>query len=133
DDEYVAVLPLSWVMEQMYSVGWNLVARMKVNFPEEPATAMADLREIGPTYLLLAPRVWEQIAAEVRARMMDSSAWKQAIYHWGVRRGIEAIERDKRSWLAEILVFSALRDRLGFTRLRSAPHSAAAGGPADIH
>ena len=71
DDEYVAVLPLSWVMEQMYSVGWNLIARMKVNFPEEQATVMADLREIGPTFLLLAPRVWEQIAADVRARMMD--------------------------------------------------------------
>ena len=82
DDEYVAVLPLSWVMEQMYSVGWNLIARMKVNFPEEQATVMADLREIGPTFLLLAPRVWEQIAADVRARMMDSSAWKQAIYKW---------------------------------------------------
>ena len=88
DDEYVAVLPLSWVMEQMYSVGWNLIARMKVNFPEEQATVMADLREIGPTFLLLAPRVWEQIAADVRARMMDSSAWKQAIYKWGELRGV---------------------------------------------
>ncbi len=59
DDEYVAVLPLSWVMEQMYSVAWNFIARMKVNFPEEEQTMMADLREIGPTFVLLSPRVWE--------------------------------------------------------------------------
>jgi long-chain acyl-CoA synthetase len=129
DDEYVAVLPLSWVMEQMYSVAWNLIARMKVNFPEEPATAMADLREIGPTYLLFAPRVWEQIAAEVRARMMDSSAWKQAIYRWGVRRGIAAVDRGGRSWLADKLLFASLRDRLGFKNLTSAATGGAAMGP----
>lgn len=129
DDEYVAVLPLSWVMEQMYSVGWNLIARMKVNFPEEPATAMTDLREIGPTFLLLAPRVWEQIAAEVRARMMDASAWKQAIYEWGVRRGVAAVDKGSRSWLADKLLFSALRDRLGFKNLTSAATGGAAMGP----
>jgi long-chain acyl-CoA synthetase len=129
DDEYVAVLPLSWVMEQMYSVGWNLVARMKVNFPEEPATAMADLREIGPTFVLFAPRVWEQIAADARARMMDSSAWKQAIYHWGVRRGVAAVDRGGRSWLADKLLFAALRDRLGFKNLTSAATGGAAMGP----
>ena len=129
DDEYVAVLPLSWVMEQMYSVGWNLIARMKVNFPEEQATVMADLREIGPTFLLLAPRVWEQIAADVRARMMDSSAWKQAIYKWGELRGVEAVDKGKRSWLADKLLFSALRDRLGFKNLTSAATGGAAMGP----
>jgi len=129
DDEYVAVLPLSWVMEQMYSVAWNLLARMKVNFPEEQATVMADLREIGPTFLLLAPRVWEQIAADVRARMMDSSAWKQAMYGWGVRRGVAAVERGGASWLADKLLFAALRDRLGFKNLASAATGGAAMGP----
>ena len=129
DDEYVAVLPLSWVMEQMYSVGWNLIARMKINFPEEQATVMADLREIGPTFLLLAPRVWEQIAADVRARMMDSSAWKQAIYKWGELRGVEAVDKGKRSWVADKLLFSALRDRLGFKNLTSAATGGAAMGP----
>jgi long-chain acyl-CoA synthetase len=129
DDEYVAVLPLSWVMEQTYSVAWNLVARMRVSFPEEQATVMADLREIGPTFLLLAPRVWEQIAADVRARMMDSSAWKQAVYEWGVRHGVAAVDKGSRSWLADKLLFSALRDRLGFKNLTSASTGGAAMGP----
>jgi long-chain acyl-CoA synthetase len=129
DDEYVAVLPLSWVMEQMYSVAWNLIARMKVNFPEEQATVTADLREIGPTFLLLAPRVWEQMAADVRARMMDASAWKQAVYHWGVRRGVAAVEKGSRSRIADTLLFSALRDRLGFKNLTSAATGGAAMGP----
>src|SRR5260370_36295984 len=90
---------------------------------------MADLREIGPTFLLLAPRVWEQIAADVRARMMDSSAWKQAIYKWGELRGVEAVDKGRRSWVADKLLFSALRDQLGFKNLTSSATGIAAMGP----
>ncbi|MGJ8527414.1 long-chain fatty acid--CoA ligase [Maritalea sp.] len=128
-DEYLAVLPLSWVMEQMYSVAWNLVARMIVNFPEEQETAMSDLREIGPNFVLLSPRVWELVAADIRSRMMESSKWKQAIFDWGVKAGLAALERGQKSGLAELLLFRALRDRLGFSRLKSAATGGAAMGP----
>ena len=57
-----------------------LLCRMRVNFVEEPETMMADMREIGPTFMLLAPRVWEQIAADVRARMMDASPLKRLLF-----------------------------------------------------
>ena len=73
EDEYVSVLPLPWIMEQVYVLGKGLLCRMKVNFVEEPETMMNDLREIAPTFVLFAPRVWEAIAADVRARVMDSS------------------------------------------------------------
>src|SRR5690606_25872989 len=42
DDEYVSILPLPWIMEQIYALGWFLLARMRVNFVEEPETTMAD-------------------------------------------------------------------------------------------
>ena len=35
DDEYVSVLPLPWIMEQVYALGKALLCRMKVNFVEE--------------------------------------------------------------------------------------------------
>ncbi|WP_082130396.1 long-chain fatty acid--CoA ligase [Kiloniella spongiae] len=129
DDEYLAVLPLSWVMEQMYSVAWNLISRMKVNFPEEQSTVMADLREIGPSFVLLAPRVWETIAADVRARMMDSSPWKQKMYDWGAKKALQALDDGKESASAEWLLMRALRDRLGFKNLKSAATGGAAMGP----
>jgi long-chain acyl-CoA synthetase len=129
DDEYLSILPLSWVMEQMYAVAWNLVARMTVNFPEEEGTAMADMREIGPTFILLSPRVWESIAADVRARMMESTRWKQSIYDWGVKRGMAAINSGHHDKISDILLFSALRDRLGFSNLTSAATGGAAMGP----
>lgn len=128
-DEYVSVLPLPWIMEQIYVLGWGLIARMKVNFVEEPETMMADFREIGPTFVLFAPRVWESLAAEVRARVMDASPLKRRMFDLGMRLGLAAVARGGRSRLADALLFRALRDRLGFTNLTSAATGGAALGP----
>jgi long-chain acyl-CoA synthetase len=129
DDEYVSVLPLPWIMEQVYVLGKGLLCRMKVNFVEEPETVMNDFREIAPTFVLFAPRVWEQIAADVRAEMMDASPLKQRLYHLGMATGLGALDTGRRSGLADVLLFRALRDRLGFSRLRSAATGGAALGP----
>ena len=129
DDEYVSVLPLSWIMEQIYVMGKCLLCRMKVNFVEEQETMMHDLREIGPTFVLLAPRVWESLAADVRSRMMDASRFKNMMFNLGMKIGISALEQGRKSTLARILLFNALGDRLGFSRLRSAATGGAALGP----
>ena len=34
EDEYVSVLPLPWILEQIYVLGSGLLCRMKVNFFE---------------------------------------------------------------------------------------------------
>ncbi|WP_158047953.1 long-chain fatty acid--CoA ligase [Skermanella pratensis] len=128
-DEYVSVLPLPWIMEQVYVLGKALLSRMTVNFVEEPETMMHDFREVGPTFVLFAPRVWEQIAADVRARIMDASPLKRRLYEYGMKVGLEALDKGRRSWLAELLLFRALRDRLGFSNLRSAATGGAALGP----
>ncbi|MEH2544290.1 long-chain acyl-CoA synthetase [Bradyrhizobium sp. AZCC 2262] len=129
DDEYVSVLPLPWIMEQIYALGKGLLCRMKVNFVEEPETMMHDFREIAPTFVLFAPRLWESIAADVRAGVMDSSPLKQRLFDIGMKAGLSALAQDKRSMFADQLLFRALRDRLGFTRLRSAATGGAALGP----
>ncbi|MGA8902753.1 AMP-binding protein, partial [Bradyrhizobium sp.] len=129
EDEYVSVLPLPWIMEQVYALGKGLLCRMKVNFVEEPETMMNDFREIAPTFVLFAPRVWEAIAADVRARVMDASSLKQGLYELGMRAGLSALARGRHSVVAERLLFRALRDRLGFTRLRSAATGGASLGP----
>ncbi|MGY3494908.1 AMP-binding protein [Bradyrhizobium sp. USDA 4502] len=129
DDEYVSVLPLPWIMEQIYALGKGLLSRMKVNFVEEPDTMMHDFREIAPTFVLFAPRVWESIAADVRAGVMEASPFKQRLYDLGMKTGLAALAEGKRSVFADQLLFRALRDRLGFTRLRSAATGGAALGP----
>ena len=128
-DEYVSVLPLPWIMEQVYVAVMPLVSRIRVNFPERPETAMADLREIGPTHLLLAPRLWEQIAADVRTRVMDASPPTRRLYDIAMRRGLDALARGTRDRFADVVLFRALKDRLGFSRLKSAATGGAALGP----
>ncbi len=128
-DNYVSVLPLPWIMEQVYGVGQWLIARAIVNFVEEPETMMSDLREIGPHFVLLAPRVWESIAADVRSRMMDSTRFKRFMFDLGMKWGMQALEQGTRSRLADWILFRALRDRLGFTYLHSAATGGAALGP----
>jgi long-chain acyl-CoA synthetase len=129
EDEYVSVLPLPWIMEQVYALGKNLLCRMKVNFVEHADTMMNDFREIAPTFVLFAPRIWESIAADVRARVMDASPLKQRLYNAGMRAGLKALDHGRHSALGDLLLYRALRDRLGFTRLRSAATGGAALGP----
>ncbi|HCE3243782.1 TPA: long-chain fatty acid--CoA ligase [Vibrio parahaemolyticus] len=128
-DNYVSVLPLPWIMEQVYVVGQALISRQIVNFVEEQETMMSDLREIGPNFVLLAPRVWENIVADVSARMMDSTPFKQQMYKLGMSLANKALDQGKRSKLAEWILLRALRDRLGFSNLSSAATGGAAMGP----
>ena len=129
DDEYVSVLPLPWIMEQIYALGWAQLTRMKVSFVEEPDTMMHDMREIGPTFLVLAPRVWEGIAADVRSRMMDASRIKNKLFDLGTELGLKALDQGRRNWFADLTVLQPLSDRLGFGKLRSAATGGAAMGP----
>ncbi|KPZ62451.1 long-chain fatty acid--CoA ligase [Pseudoalteromonas sp. P1-7a] len=128
-DNYVSVLPLPWIMEQVYAVGQALIARQIVNFVEEQQTLMSDLREIGPSFVLLAPRVWEGILADVQARMMDSTPLKRKLFSFAMGIAQKSQLKGKKSWLAELILMRALRDRLGFSYLKSAATGGAAMGP----
>ena len=129
-DNYVSVLPMPWIMEQIYAVAQPLICRITVNFVESGETMMSDLREIGPSFALLAPRVWETIAADVKARMMEASPFKRWMYDLGTRIGTKKLEETgQTSWVAWFILFRALKDRLGFTYLRSAATGGAALGP----
>ena len=128
-DEYVSVLPFPWIMEKIYGVGFNIIGGMKVNFPERPETAMEDLREVGPTFMLGAPRLWEQIAADMRSRILDAPKITQWLFNVMVDRGLKAVDQGKRDFLADKLLFSALKDRLGFSKVTSAATGGSAIGP----
>jgi long-chain acyl-CoA synthetase len=130
-DEFVSLLPLAWFGEQLMSVAAPLVVGYTVNFPEKQETAMADLREIGPHIMLSPPKVWEAIAASVRVRMMDSTPFKKFMYNTFMPIGERYADcllagtsppfsLQAGRFCADILLFRALRDRLGLSHVRSA-------------
>ncbi|PYM26608.1 MAG: long-chain fatty acid--CoA ligase [Candidatus Rokuibacteriota bacterium] len=139
-DDIVSFLPFSWVGEQLLSVAIALHAGATVNFPEEPATVREDLREIGPHVLIAPPRFWEAMCAEFQMKIADAGRLKGAAARLALGIGRRASERRLRrqpvgpgvrllAWLAHVLTFRALLDRLGLSRVRHAYTGGAACGP----
>ncbi len=139
-DEFVSFLPLPWIGEQMMAVSSALAIGFTVNFPEEPETATSDLYEIGPHVMFSPPRVWESLSRSVMVKHLDATKVKRLVYRLAMPVGYRmadfkfAKQRPPLGWrllygLAYLLAFRALKDRLGFSRLRSASTGGAALGP----
>jgi long-chain acyl-CoA synthetase len=139
-DEFVSFLPLAWMGEQMMAVSSALLFGFCVNFPEEPDTVQENIREIGPHLIFSPPRVWENMAAKVRVRIMETTRFKRLLYNVFMPIGLRyagAVLRGQTpsaglrlaNRLADWGLFRALRDRLGFTRIRSASTGGAPLGP----
>ncbi|HZY03009.1 MAG TPA: long-chain fatty acid--CoA ligase [Anaeromyxobacteraceae bacterium] len=140
DDEFVSFLPLAWIGEQMMSLSTALAVGFTVNFPEEPETVMENIREIGPNVMFAPPRIWENLTSTVQVKIMDTTPFKRLMYHLlmpvgyqvadlrfqkkPVPLGLRVLYR-----LATWGLFRALKDRLGFTHLRSGSTGGAALGP----
>ena len=139
-DEFVSFLPLAWMGEQMMAVASALLYGFCVNFPEEQDTVQNDIREIGPHIIFSPPRVWENLAAKIQVRIMETTRLKRFIYNTCMATGIRMAEcRLTRKpagtmlklsyFLSQFFLFRSLRDRLGFSRIRSATTGGAALGP----
>ncbi len=139
-DEFVSFLPLAWMGEQMMAVASSLLFGFCVNFPEEPDTVKADMREIGPHLVFSPPRVWESMAAEVRGNIMETTPLKRFLYDFFLPIGVKYVSAQFEGrkpglfltfgyFMAEFGLFRPLRDRLGFSRMRSATTGGAALGP----
>ncbi len=139
-DEFVSFLPLAWMGEQMMAVSSALLFGFCVNFPEEPDTVQENIREIGPHLIFSPPRVWENMAAKVRVRIMETTRFKRVLFNIFMPIGLKyagAVLRGETpstglrlaNKLANWGLFRALRDRLGFSRVRSASTGGAPLGP----
>jgi long-chain acyl-CoA synthetase len=83
-----------------------------------------DLKELHPTVLPSVPRVFEKVYHAVLARVHESPAVRQRLFHWAVRAGRGRVEAElaghrlgssARVWLrlADRLVLSKIREQLG--------------------
>ncbi|MGD2036496.1 MAG: AMP-binding protein [Desulfobacterales bacterium] len=140
EDQFLSFIPLPWIVEQTMSVFSALYSGYTVSFPEEPESAMADLYEIAPSLVVASPRMWEGISRQVMVKHLDASFLKKFVYNLclpiGYRWADFKFEKKEPSlgwkilyWLAYAAMFRALRDRLGFSKVRSAMTGGAALGP----
>jgi long-chain acyl-CoA synthetase len=141
DDQIVTYLPLCHVAERAFST-WHLVAAAPiVNFAENAAEVITALREVQPTLFFAVPRVWERLYAGVTIRGADASPFKKfllkrtlAMAGWiGRQRVANLGQWTPATRLAYavgwVLVFRALRERLGLRHCRYAASGAAPIAP----
>jgi len=139
-DEYLSFLPPAWITENVLGLTIHVMNGMIVNFPEEPETVQENLREISPHALLFSARLWESLVSMVHARIADTSWINRVLYKTFMPIGYRVADlRFNKGhvpigWrllyaLGEIAVFSALRDKLGLSRVKSAYSSGAALSP----
>jgi len=140
NDRFVSFLPMAWIGEQMMSFACSLQKGFTLNFPEEPETALANVREIGPHSMFSPPRIWENLVSQVLVKMEDSSRAKKAAYDWAMKVGYEMADHRFRKeeanttlkikyFIADWLVFKAIKDHLGLRHLKRAYTGGAALGP----
>ncbi len=121
----ISYLPLSHIAEQIVSVHGPMVAGVTVWFAESMDKLGDNLREVRPHAFLGVPRVWEKIQAKVMAAGAQNTGLKKKIAAWARGVGLKGgyAEQEGRSkplfyGLANKLVFSKVRERLGLDRSR---------------
>jgi long-chain acyl-CoA synthetase len=85
---YLSYLSPGWVVEHFF-IAMGIIRPFIYNFPEEPETVLANIRELGAEALVFGPRQWESLASMVQARMLDAGPIRRAFYHAGMKIGME--------------------------------------------
>ncbi len=140
DEEILSYLPMAWVGDHVFSYAQSIVTGFAANCPESPATVLADLKEIGPTYFFAPPRIWESILTNVLLRIEDCAWPKRRLIHFFLDLA-QSMERRRLTGqpvsllprllypLGRLLVYGPLCDNLGMRRVRRAYTAGEAIGP----
>jgi long-chain acyl-CoA synthetase len=124
-DNIVSIAPAPWIGDRVWCTALALSAALTVNFPEEPDTAVADLREIGPQVVAAPPRAWERFRAMVETPAEDAGRLRRWFFRAAIPTEAGAGPRLPGP-VADLLVYRPVRDRLGLVR---AHRCYTAGGP----
>ncbi len=124
--EHIAsYLPLSHIAEQMFSIHLPATMGGCVWFVESLEKLGENLREIRPTVFLGVPRVWEKIQAKMMEAGAAAPPLKKKIAGWAKRVGLDATQSLQHGGdaglaylLANKVVYSKVKERLGFDRCR---------------
>ena len=128
-DDWLAYLPMAWIGDAVYTLVLQMQVGFACNCPESPATVQRDLREIGPSAFLAAPRIWENLLTQIQVKANDASWLKRRAFDYFRDRALEAellrtegkaVPPGLRLALAvgEFLVYGPVRDQIGLRRAR---------------
>ena len=128
-DDWLAYLPMAWIGDALYTMVLQMIVGFACNCPESPETVQRDLRELGPSAFLAAPRIWENLLTQIQVRASDASWLKRKTYEYFRDKAIEGellraagkpVPASLRAilTLGEFLVYGPVRDQIGLRRAR---------------
>jgi long-chain acyl-CoA synthetase len=129
DDDWLAYLPMAWVGDAVYTLVLQMMVGFACNCPESPETVQRDLRELGPSAFLAAPRIWENLLTQIQVKAADASWTKRRVFEFFRDKAIAAelartdgkpVPASLRLALAlgEFFVYGPVRDQMGLRRAR---------------
>ncbi len=131
NDDLISNFPAAWVGDSFFATIPHLLSGARLNFPEEPETVAEDTREVGPNFVIYGPRQWESLVSEIQVKMFDAHPLKRFVYHLFLPVGYKIADfnfqgkKPNLFWralygIAYLLLFRALKDQLGLSRVRFA-------------
>jgi len=136
DDRILSYLPLAHIAERMASEFRQYVFGNATWFSSGPQNLASELGEVRPTMFFGVPRVWEKMAARIRAGLDEAGGLRGHLGRWAVRTG-ETVARARgigrepgpllraRYRLADRLVLRRVRSALGLDQARYVASGAA--------
>lgn len=130
-DDLISNFPAAWVGDSFFATIPHLLSGARLNFAEEPETIAQDTREVGPNFVIYGPRQWESLVSEIQVKMFDANPLKRFTYNLFMPVGYKIADLNFQGrkpnlfWralyqIAYILLFRALKDQLGLSKVRFA-------------
>jgi long-chain acyl-CoA synthetase len=141
NDFLVSYLPLCHIYEKLFSVVFGIWVGAQIHFGESIDTLVADMRDVSPTVIQGVPRIWERIHAAILVRLASASRlkkvnaaiWMKAAGYIGRtlerRHGVHTPATRVLAFFGDILLYRALKERVGLRRCRYAVTAAAPIAP----
>ncbi len=128
-DVLLSFVPLNHVMGRMADHYLPLSGGSTIAYVENLRKLRQNILEVRPHYMVLVPRVFEMFREALIAAAEKEKPLRRRLFFWALAAGTRAVEAVQhgaacpaglrlRWWLADRLVFSAIRARLGLDRLR---------------
>ncbi|MBP46928.1 MAG: long-chain fatty acid--CoA ligase [Myxococcales bacterium] len=135
-DSSLSYLPLSHIAEQVFTLHGPATYGYAVYYAESLEQVAENLQQVRPTILFAVPRIWEKFYAGIRVKLADAPPLRASLAKWAMGIGQQVAELQNAGErvpgaialqykLADRLVFSRVRDKLGLDRLRFAISGAA--------
>lgn len=125
----LSFLPLNHIFERMAGYYLPLSVGATIAYSEGPRRLALNIREVEPHYMMLVPRIYEMFQERMIEEVSKKTAKEQKMFYWALNVGKQVVARQQNKqpvppflalqrWLADKLVCSKVRNRLGLRRLR---------------